>query len=219
MRVLILALLLFLAQNQGLSQVFSPSIKRSFGTSFLFSGERNIDNVSYKGGRIFSYDLEYTYLHDNRSYYSGYFLGFTTGLKYQTTTNQLRYNNVVYQDRTTSLAVPALLAYKVYEWGNVLRVGLVGSKDLKYMADPNYMLTPRDYHLDAYLSFGFDNRFGRYRTDSWLYTIEIFGQYNLLNHTYNSSGVYGTRLFRFGGKVGIAYQFDYYHYRKWYNNY
>ena len=60
-----------------------------------------------------------------------------------------------------------------------------------------------------------DNIIKRKRTDGLFWTIEIDSRYNILNHTYKDP----VKLWKMGVKVGLYYQFDWYHYRGWDNNY
>lgn len=184
--------------------------------AFLPSHKTNYLNTKYDGGSMRSIDLEYTYLHDNHSYYNGTFYGFTTGIKHITSKNKLTSVEGVVTEELQTIAIPLLLTIKENEWNDVLRVGFVTGYHYKKSTDDNYAWNTRPYTVDLYMSFGFDNRVIRYRTDGWMWSLEVFGQYNVTNHTYKESDSHkAVRLLRVGARVGIVYQFDYYHYRRW----
>lgn len=203
------------------AQVFGPSVKLSSGFVFLPKGENNFPKYKFDKGKFTSIDLEYTFYNDKHKYYNAYYYGFTTGIKYQKTTNSIlnTYNSKISNEEIESIIISALLANKRSEWGNNLRFGFNGVYNYKNKKSDNFIWNTRPYNIDLYFSFGFDNQVLRYRTDGWIYTIEIIGQYNLLDHIYRGNKPNHVKLLRIGGKIGIAYQFDYYHYRRWINNY
>lgn len=123
-----------------------------------------------------NYTIEYSHYKDLAGYYSTKLYGYTVGVQV---------NNGVVQ-------IPFLYTVKEEEWNDVVRLGVVLDKDIKAMS--------------GYFSFGFDNLFRRYRTDGWLYGIEVYSKYN-------RDGL------EFGGRFGIGFVYDKYHYKKWYKNY
>lgn len=88
--------------------------------------------------------------------------------------------------------VPFFYTVKEEEWNDVVRMGVIFDKDIK--------------DLNLFFSFGFDNLTRRYQTDGWIYTIEGYSKYNRTG-------------FEFGGRLGIGFVYDKYHYKKWYKNY
>lgn len=211
-------LLLLVAPFAVIAQQFGPSVKLGYGFAFLPSGEQNYKSTYFKGGAIRSIDLEFSFFHDNKSYYNSTFVGFTTGIKHLKIRNTLINKSSESNEYVNSLALPLLFAIKANEWGDVLRVGLLGTYDINRTVDDEFAWAPKDYHLDAYISFGFDNKMLRYQSDGWIYTVEIYGQYSLTDYTYKSNvqDYNNIKLVRVGGRVGFAYVFDYYHYRRWY---
>ena len=91
-----------------------------------------------------------------------------------------------------TVQVPFLYSVKEEEWNDVVKMGVVLDKDIK--------------DINLYFSFGFENLTRRYRTDGCIYTIEGYSKYNR----------YG---FEFGGRLGVGFVYDKYHYKKWYKNY
>lgn len=220
-RVILLLIMVTLPIKVSQAQLFSPSVKLSSGFVFLPSGENNFLNHKFERGKFTTLDLEYTYYRDAHVYYNAYFYGFTTGLKYQKTTNTIinNYNQKSSSEEIESIIIPLLLANKRNAWNNNFRFGFLGIYDFKRKADDKFIWNTRPYHIDIYFSFGFDNQILRYRTDGWMWTIEMTGQYSLTDHIYRGNNPNHVKLLKIGGKIGIIYEFDYYHYRGWINNY
>ena len=230
--IIIRVILLFLIVISPIvlkAQLYGPSFKFGAGYTLLPSGENNYSDYTFLGpanlyGGVSKYrtlSLEYTYYHDYNTYHTGFHYGFTTGIWLENYHNGLLniYTFEKKYEEITSIGIPILLANKRFTWQNHARLGIIPFKDVKRKVSEDFPWNTRPYHLDLYFSFGFDNIIKRYRTDGWCWTIEIDGRYSILNHVYKNDLDSQTKLFKLGVKVGIYYQFDWYHYRGWDNNY
>jgi hypothetical protein len=129
----------------------------------------------------------------NGDYIQGYALEYTHFVdiaKYYSATFYGYTLGIQYNNKR--LQVPVQWTVKVSEWNDILRLGVVLDKNIN--------------QTDLYASFGFDNQVLRYRTDGWIYTIEGYAKYNQFR----------TEV---GGRIGIGFNYDKYHYNRWYNNY
>lgn len=221
MKAYLMAALLVLAPLLSLSQVFGPGLRASTGFTLLPRGERNLPNVTYLEGKYSGIEADYTLFADKHKYYSSAFYGFTAGLRYQKSQNTLRDKVNYYQstEELKQLSIYALGVNKRSAWNNLVRFGAVGTYDLSQKVDGNFMWNTRPYHLDLYFGFGFDNvRPLSRNTDGLMWTLELNTQYSLLNHVYIKEDQDPVRLWSFGVKLGLYFQYDWYHYREWYNN-
>lgn len=210
-------------------QLYGPSLKFGTGYTLLPRGENNYPDYVFIGpGNLYggvskyrSLQLDYTYYHDYDSYYSGFHYGFTTGIWLENSTNGVLNISTFEKkyEEITSIGIPILLANKRFAWQNHARLGIVPSFDIKRKATEDFPWNTRPYHLDLYFSFGFDNIITRSRTDGWSWSIEVDSRYSILNHAYKGELDNQVKLWKMGVKVGIYYQFDWYHYRGWDNNY
>lgn len=210
-------------------QLYGPSLKFGTGYTLLPRGENNYPDYVFIGpGNLYdgvskyrSLQLDYTYYHDYDSYYSGFHYGFTTGIWLENSTNGVLNISTFEKkyEEITSIGIPILLANKRFAWQNHARLGIVPSFDIKRKATEDFPWNTRPYHLDLYFSFGFDNIITRSRTDGWSWSIEVDSRYSILNHAYKGDLDNQVKLWKMGVKVGIYYQFDWYHYRGWDNNY
>ena len=210
-------------------QLYGPSLKFGTGYTLLPRGENNYPDYVFLGpanlyGGASNYNnlqLDYTYYHDYDSYYSGFHYGFTTGIWLENSKNGVLNTNTFEKkyEEITSIAVPILLANKRFAWQNHARLGIIPSYDIKRKAPEDFPWNTRPYHLDLYFSFGFDNIITRSRTDGWSWSIEVDSRYSILNHAHKGDLDNQVKLWKMGVKVGIYYQFDWYHYRGWDNNY
>lgn len=230
--IIIRVILLFLIVISPIvlkAQLYGPSFKFSTGYTLLPSGENNSSDYIFLGpgnlyGGVSKYrtlELEYTFYDDTHLYYNGYHYGFTTGIWLENSRNGLLniYTFEKKYEEITSIGIPLLLANKRFAWQNHARLGVVPSIDINRKTSDEFLWNTRPYHLDLYFSFGFDNIIKQSRTDGWFWTIEIDGRYNILNHTYKDNLDNKVKLLKLGAKIGIYYQFDWYHYRGWDNNY
>jgi hypothetical protein len=230
--IIIRVILLFLIVISPIvlkAQLYGPSLKFGTGYTLLPRGENNYPDYTFLGpgnlyGGVSKYRtlaLEYTYYHDYDSYYSGFHYGFTTGIWLENSKNGVLNINTFEKkyEEIISIGIPLLLANKRFAWQNHARFGIIPFMDVKQKASEDFPWNARPYHLDLYFSFGFDNIIKRTRTDGWSWSIEVDSRYNILNHSYKGDLDNQVKLWKMGVKVGIYYQFDWYHYRGWDNNY
>lgn len=230
--IIIRVMLLFLIVISPIvlkAQIYGPSFKYNTGYTLLPRGENNFKNYEFLGiadqygqvSKYHSFDLEYTYFDDYHSYYNAYHYGFTTGIKLEKSYNRMinTYTLKREYEEITSISIPMLLANKRSAWQNHARLGLIASKDIQRKTSLGFLWNTRPYHLDLYFSFGFDNIIRRTRTDGWMCTVELDSRYSILNHIYKEESQESVKLLKIGFKLGIYYQFDWYHYRGWDNNY
>lgn len=78
------------------------------------------------------------------------------------------------------------------EWRDAVKVGVILDKEIN--------------KTDLFFAFGFDNQIVRRRTDGFIYTIETYVKYNKYR-------------IEAGGRLGVGFIYDKYHYKKWYKNY
>lgn len=211
------------------AQLYGPSLKYGTGYTLLPAGEYNYADYTFIGpgnlyGGVSKYktiSLEYTYYHDYDTYYSGFHYGFTTGIWLEKSRNGLLniYTFDKKYEEITSIGIPLLLANKRFAWQNHARFGIIPSMDVQRKVSEDFPWNTRPFHMDLYFSFGFDNVIKRSRTDGWFWSIEVDSRYSILNHSYKGDLDKKVSLLKLGAKVGIYYQFDWYHYRGWDNNY
>ena len=211
------------------AQLYGPSFKFGTGYTLLPRGENNYPDYVFLGpanlyGGVSKYrtlSLEYTYYHDYDTYYSGFHYGFTTGIWLENSKNGVLNINTFEKkyEEITSIGIPLLLANKRFAWQNHARLGIIPSMNIQRKASDDFPWNTRPYNIDLYFSFGFDNILKRTRTDGLFWTIEIDSRYSILNHSYKGDLDNQVKLWKMGAKIGLYYQFDWYHYRGWDNNY
>ena len=90
------------------------------------------------------------------------------------------------------LQIPFYYTVKEEEWNDIVRMGVLFDKDIK--------------KLNLFFAFGFDNIIVRHHTDGFIYSIEGYVKYNKYR-------------IETGGRLGVGFVYDKYHYKKWYKNY
>ena len=217
-----LIITLTLLNENATAQQYYPSFRISQGFSFLPTSETYFSNTKYLGGSTRSLELNYSLLHDQQRRYNGWLYGFTTGIWHTTTKDRLEYDYNTYSEESKSLSIPVLWLAKAPEWNDAVRLGVVTSKILSKESSVGYPWKTREYSVDAYFSFGYESILRRNRrTDGWIMHTEVFLTYDLLAHTEKQAIMQDyrrVRVARAGFIIGVAYVFDWYHYRGWYNN-